>query len=119
MSDNEYLRAGVTWVVVADEGAAAVYERAQSSGKLEPAGQVKQSAGGELTNEFVSRLAGYLDDAERAGRFEQLVVAASPLMLGALRAQLGESARRRITAELNKNITSTDPERLAVLIDDD
>jgi protein required for attachment to host cells len=52
-----------------------------------------------------------------AARFRQLVVVASPDMLGALRGQLGDAVRHRVYLELSKDLTALDPAALAIEID--
>ena len=56
-------------------------------------------------HQFARRLADILDDAVKARKFDRLVLVAPPKVLGDLRTALGEPTRRRVTAEIDKDLT--------------
>lgn len=54
---------------------------------------------------FAKEMAGVLDKAAAAGAFERLILVAPPRTLGDLRAALGAAAKKKVTAELDKDLT--------------
>lgn len=56
-------------------------------------------------HEFAQEIAAVLDKNAQAGRFEQLVIVAPPVVLGALRKSLTKAVSDRITAEIAKDLT--------------
>jgi protein required for attachment to host cells len=57
-------------------------------------------------NLFAAELAGVLNRAHLEKAFDRLVIVAPPGTLGDLRAKLDKNARRRIAAELDKDLTA-------------
>jgi protein required for attachment to host cells len=55
--------------------------------------------------QFARYIAGHLQQALDAGRFEQLLLIASPSFLGVLRGQLSSNVQKKTCYELDKNIT--------------
>lgn len=62
---------------------------------------------------FAEDLAKQLNDAARAGRYDRLIIAAPPTMLGDIRNVLGASARARLNATLNKDLVQVPTEDLS------
>ncbi|MBD3765192.1 MAG: host attachment protein [Rhodobacterales bacterium] len=61
---------------------------------------------GRMAGERLARdLAERLTQAARAGRFDRLVLVASPQVLGALRDELDDTVRALVVAELHKTLT--------------
>lgn len=56
---------------------------------------------------FARRLAAMLDARLKRGRFDRLVLVAPPQELGRLRDELSPAVRKRVSAELNKDLTAT------------
>ncbi|KJS09085.1 MAG: Host attachment protein [Hoeflea sp. BRH_c9] len=56
-------------------------------------------------HEFAHEIAAVLDKNAQAGRFEQLVIVAPPVVLGELRKSLTKAVSGRITAEITKDLT--------------
>jgi protein required for attachment to host cells len=54
---------------------------------------------------FARQLAGYLEDALNARRFERLYVVTSPTFLGDLRAHFPKTVAQAVVGEVHKNIT--------------
>ena len=67
---------------------------------------------------FAERLAAHLDRAAEDGAFDRLIVVAAPHTLGDLRAALSDKVRRRIHAELDKDLTKVPNDRLAAHLED-
>ena len=57
------------------------------------------------TDIFAHHVAQYLEEANNAGRFEQLLIIAAPAFLGFLRSNLSEQVKKRVCFELDKDIT--------------
>ena len=53
---------------------------------------------------FAKRVADYLDDARKANKLSQLIIAAAPAFLGELRNHLSSETSEKIVFELDKNI---------------
>ena len=53
---------------------------------------------------FAKRVADYLDDARKANKLNQLILAAAPAFLGELRTHLSSETSEKIVFELDKNI---------------
>lgn len=53
---------------------------------------------------FAKRVADYLDDARKANKLSQLIIAAAPAFLGELRTHLSSETTEKIFFELDKNI---------------
>lgn len=69
---------------------------------------------------FAKEIAKILDQANNAGAFDRLILVAPPKTLGDLRGALGAGTRKRITGELDKDLTQLTlgelPEHLAGLL---
>lgn len=65
---------------------------------------------------FAAELVVMLAKAAKAGRFERLVLAAPPQVLGALRDAMGADLRARVVAELPKTLTKHPVAKIAELI---
>lgn len=63
----------------------------------------------EEKRRFVVRLAATLAEAEAEGRFARLVLMAPPRVLGELRRAMPTSLRRRVDAEVRKDLTHAAP----------
>lgn len=61
------------------------------------------------TIDFAKHIAHHLDEARKAGKYEQLIIVAAPKFLGTLRAQLPEPTSKLIALEIDKNLTQHDP----------
>ena len=61
---------------------------------------------------FARDISRYLVEAHQQGRFQQLLIAASPEFLGTLRACLDPQIAALVTQELNKDYTQLDAHRL-------
>jgi protein required for attachment to host cells len=66
----------------------------------------------EAGERFAKYLVRHLTDAAAAGRFERLVLVASPGFLGALRQYLPENLRAKVVGEIDKDLTASPAERL-------
>ena len=55
---------------------------------------------------FAEELAEILYDRAHKGRFERLIIAAAPMVLGDLRDKLHKEVRDRVVAEIDKNLTN-------------
>ncbi|MCG8354447.1 MAG: host attachment protein [Kiloniellales bacterium] len=62
---------------------------------------------------FAGEVAAALNKAAQGQAFDRLVLVAPPRTLGSLRAELGKTARARITGELAKDLTHEPRDRLA------
>lgn len=62
---------------------------------------------------FTKRVAEHVEAAAGADRFDRLIIAAPPTMLGDLRQVFGPQTRERLTGELNKDLTKTPIAELA------
>ncbi len=67
----------------------------------------------KIDAEFARELSDALSRARAAGKFDRLVVAAGPHMLGLLRAAFDESLRSVLVGELAKDLSSQSPEGVA------
>ena len=63
----------------------------------------------EAKRRFVARLAATLVEAEAKGRFARLVLMAPPRVLGDLRQAMPATLRRRVDAEVRKDLTHAQP----------
>lgn len=61
---------------------------------------------------FTHELAAMLDDGLKQGKFERLVLVAPPGELGLLRAELSPAVRKRVSADLNKDLTGLAPSEI-------
>lgn len=61
---------------------------------------------------FAHELAAMLDDGLKQGKFERLVLVAPPRELGFLRVELSPAVRKRVSAELNKDLTGVAPSEI-------
>ena len=61
---------------------------------------------------FAHELAAMLDDGLKQGKFERLVLVAPPGELGLLRADLPPAVHKRVSAELNKDLTGVPPSEI-------
>ena len=64
------------------------------------------------TEMFAKDIAAYLLKAQQEGRFQQLIVSASPEFLGALRPELHQQVQQAIKFEANKDYTHSNPQQL-------
>lgn len=64
------------------------------------------------TEKFARDISNYLLDAHRDGRFQQLVISASPQFLGALRTYLDPQIKPLIKLEVNKDYTHSSAQEL-------
>lgn len=55
---------------------------------------------------FAAEIAGMLNREAQAGRFDDLIVVAPPLVLGALREKLDKAVKSRLVAEIDKDFTN-------------
>jgi protein required for attachment to host cells len=62
--------------------------------------------------QFVKDISKYLMDAHQEGRFQQLVISASPQFLGALRMYLDPHIKPLIKLEVNKDYTHSNAQQL-------
>lgn len=62
---------------------------------------------------FTEHLAGEINQAALEKRFDRLILAAPPRTLGILRQALSRHATERVVAELDKDLTKSDPADLA------
>lgn len=72
--------------------------------------QAKSDPKDNEADRFARDIARHLQHALDAGRFEQLMVVASPSFLGTLRGHLSDQTRKRVCYELDKNIALHRPE---------
>ncbi len=54
---------------------------------------------------FLGSVCSYLDEADRAGRFDRLILVAEPRALGMLRKELGRGPKEKLHGELDKDFT--------------
>ena len=57
---------------------------------------------------FAREIARYLEDAQAANKFDQLILVAAPTFLGLLRKQLSDQVLKKIFFELDKNLANHD-----------
>ncbi|HET7306335.1 MAG TPA: host attachment family protein [Gammaproteobacteria bacterium] len=69
------------------------------------------------TEGFARDIARYLDDARHRGRFDELIVAAAPALLGELRDHLDAPTRERIVREIDKNLARHSTDDIRKLLD--
>jgi protein required for attachment to host cells len=62
---------------------------------------------------FHHRIAAYLDGAAKRGEFDRLILVAAPKALGNLRTELTAATRKKVTGELNKDLTHVPIHELA------
>ncbi len=133
------------WVIVADKGIARIFRKPETHleliGELHP----DETMQTELTNQTLGRIAGggqhhkyephmaqgrqdellfaqdiasWLEKAETGDAFDRLVLAASPRMLGDLRAVMNKTVRGRIAAEVDKDLTGLNEITLRKTLDE-
>lgn len=61
---------------------------------------------------FAKSIAKHIDDALNAYKFEHLMIVADPEFLGELRKQLSDQSQKKISFELDKNITMQSKEEI-------
>lgn len=76
-----------------------------------------QSGKAHLRESFARRIAAEVESGRSAGRFRNLVLVATPDMLGALRAQLSGTSRQLVRREIVKQMTRAAPAEIAAAID--
>ncbi|GAB4573944.1 MAG: host attachment protein [Rhodothalassiaceae bacterium] len=81
---------------------------------MEPPTDPKRHEAETFARRVAEELAGHAD----AGRFERLILAAAPAMLGDLRRFLPEPLRRKIIAERAKDLTRVPPDKLLAHFED-
>jgi len=64
------------------------------------------------TEKFARDISNYLMEAHQQGRFQHLVISASPQFLGALRTYLDPQIKPLIKFEINKDYTHSNPQQL-------
>ena len=64
------------------------------------------------TKEFINEINDYLLRLEANNEFKQLIIIAAPKLLGKLKKQLSSGLQKRITYELNKNITKLNADEI-------
>jgi protein required for attachment to host cells len=69
-------------------------------------------------SKFAARLAEQLEKYHALAKFDRLIIAAAPHMLGELRKHLKGPVRKTILAELDKNLTSVPIAELAAHLED-
>ncbi|OIJ40722.1 host attachment protein [Massilia timonae] len=69
------------------------------------------------TQKFAKDVSNYLQQAHQAGRFEQLVVSASPEFLGVLRSTIDPQLKSLIKREVNKDYTRSNGQELRAQLD--
>ena len=74
--------------------------------------QPAQTADEHETEKFVRDISTYLLEAHRDGRFQQLVISASPQFLGELRSLLDPQIKPLIKLEVNKDYTHSSAQEL-------
>ncbi|MGI4719297.1 MAG: host attachment protein [Janthinobacterium lividum] len=74
--------------------------------------QPAQTPQQHATERFAKDINEYLLKAHQEGRYQQLVLAASPEFLGALRANLDQQVQQLVTAEVNKDYTHSNGQQL-------
>jgi protein required for attachment to host cells len=134
------LRQLKTWVIAADDISAHIFER--RDGHLKPVSdlQPQEDTETEMTNRtlgrtgsspterhkyepsmaqgrqhesaFAHQIAILLNDAAARQAFDKLVMVAPPGMLGLLRAELSDQARRHVAAEVDKEFSNLPPPEL-------
>ena len=67
---------------------------------------------------FAHELAAMLDEGLKQGKFERLVLVAPPGELGLLREELSAAVQKRVSAELNKDLTGVAPSEMPELLGD-
>jgi protein required for attachment to host cells len=68
--------------------------------------------------EFVTQLAGFIDDQLKKDSFDRLILVAAPRALGDLRAAISDSVRNTVIAEVDKDLTHIPNDRLAKFLED-
>jgi len=61
---------------------------------------------------FAKSIVGHMTEALDAGRFDRLIIAAAPHMLGVLREEITPDLRVAIHAEVGKDLANSDPEKV-------
>lgn len=61
---------------------------------------------------FAKEIAGILDRASTAGAFKRLILVAPPRTLGDLRTALSANTRKKVTGEIDKDLTQVTPGEL-------
>lgn len=69
----------------------------------------------QAEDRFASRVANFLDEATREND-ANLIIAAAPQFLGSLREHLSVSVKRRLRAEINKDLVHHETDEIARLI---
>jgi protein required for attachment to host cells len=69
------------------------------------------------TQKFAKDVSNYLRQAHQAGRFQQLVVSASPEFLGVLRSAIDPQLKSLIKREVNKDYTHSNGKELRAQLD--
>ncbi len=116
-------RPDITWIVVAHECRARIFEQDGMSGSLRPAlhhtlygdcdgadtqmataSLMREHRTGERLRTFAATLARMLDKAYAEGRFSSLVLVAPPQTLGTIKGALPTDLRSVLRSELNRNL---------------
>ena len=107
----------VTWVVVADETRATIYAVPRGMARLREVFELESSVqtddhGAPQVYGFAAELAMYLEEAQRDGRFDELILVAAPTFLDQLRGSLSKAARDALIGEIGKNLIAARRETL-------
>ncbi len=76
-----------------------------------------QTAHDRQEQEFVTELAGFIDDQLKNDLFDRLVIVAAPRALGNLRAAISDSVHNTVIAEVDKDLTQIPNDRLAKFLE--
>ena len=124
---NDAVRERVSEAINTDKlSATAASNSSKSIGAAEGVGLVHNARAGAPTSlyqpaqtpaeheaeKFAKDICRFLTEAHQAGRFQQLVVSASPQFLGVLRAHLDQNVKQAITFEANKDYTHCNAQQL-------
>jgi hypothetical protein len=112
-----FLSVHVTWVVVADQARATIFAVPRGMARLREvieleSGEESAEHGAPQVYGFAAELALYLDEAQRDGRFDELILVAAPTFLRPLRDSLNKAARDAVVGEIGKNLIGAGRETL-------
>lgn len=83
-----------------------------SHGQGRHAMEAKMSPKQQERLNFVNQICNRLDSAVGQGRYQQLILVATPSLLGLLRKHVGTDTEKRITYQLDKNIAQLSAEQI-------
>lgn len=93
-------------------GAAAGMAHNAKAGAPNKQYEPNQTPAERATEMFAKDVSAYLLKAQQEGRFQQLIVSASPEFLGTLRQELDQNVKQAITSEFNKDYTHSNAQQL-------